>query len=231
MVEARRRDQLFEPAQPPAQIGVDEEAPEGADDGEEQRPQIARIRSGLGKAQQIDRNEPAQAGEDDIDRMGAGVDEPVQTRRLMVDRMEIPEPRYFVRPAMPPVEAEFADCEDRDQPHPQGKRAHEFIIIGRHDPVGQRHGKGQRYAQHHRGDQPVEEKKAEILQDIFAEDLPRMDGEQPFQRHENGDEQDEPGAEPCHVGQKGHHLLRHWITDSIANDKGRATRTPSSFHS
>jgi hypothetical protein len=75
VMEERRRQDLLEDAQPHLDVGVDEVAPERADE-EHQGGNQGRVRpDGGGQAGGVEQDEPAHAREHQVDGVGPGVDE------------------------------------------------------------------------------------------------------------------------------------------------------------
>src|ERR1700737_2582775 len=67
--------------------------------------------------------------------MGARIDQPIQLFRAVMDRMEAPQQRNLVRPAMSPVESDFAYDHRRRKTNPQRQRSHLLVKPGRHQKM------------------------------------------------------------------------------------------------
>ena len=121
-VERGRRDQPFERAEAPAHVRVDEKAPERHQQhqqGGDHRSLHALRRA---ESENVDRDQPAQADEGVVDRMGARADQKVDVLRVMVDRVKTPKQWELVRPAMAPVEAEVAHHKSGEPAKPRSAR-------------------------------------------------------------------------------------------------------------
>ena len=76
-------------------------------------------RHGLGQTQGIHGNETAEADEDNVDGMGASIDQPVNLLGAVMDGVEAPEQRDLMRPAMPPIETKFTNHQGRSEAPPE----------------------------------------------------------------------------------------------------------------
>ena len=119
MVKARGRHEPAQGSESPVEIRVYEEAPHGAGQNHQQRHRIQRLRGGLRQPHHIERNESAKASENHVHRMRAGIDQPVHFFRAVVDGVETPQKRDFVRPAVPPIEADLTHHQRRPESHRQ----------------------------------------------------------------------------------------------------------------
>ena len=111
MMKGGGGDEPFERAQAPGYIRMNVEAPDGADQEEEQRNSIQRVGDGVGQTQHVHRDEAADTGEDHIERMVAGVDQPIHGFSAVMDSMEAPKQGNLMGPAVAPVESKFTDDE------------------------------------------------------------------------------------------------------------------------
>ena len=88
---------------------MDEEAPDGPGDRDENRDQVETIGHGLGQTERVHGHEPAKADEDHIDGMGARIDEPVHLLRAVMNGVKTPEEGAFVGSAVAPVGSDFTN--------------------------------------------------------------------------------------------------------------------------
>ena len=109
MVKCRRRDQPFHGTEAPADIGVDEEAPDRDDQHHHRCNQRALHALRRTKTENVDRDQAAEPDEHEVDGMGARTDQEVDVLRFVVDCVETPQEGDFMGPAMAPVEADLAD--------------------------------------------------------------------------------------------------------------------------
>ena len=91
MVESRAGDDLLERPQAPAHVGVDEEAPQRADEQNQHRHQ-RRVRTDRRcETRRVEQRQAAQAGEDDIDRVAPRVDQKIHVLSAVVNGVESPQ--------------------------------------------------------------------------------------------------------------------------------------------
>ena len=115
-MEGGARQHLFERAQAPPQIGVNEEAPQRADE-ENERGNESWIRPHRrSKPGGVKQRQAAEAGEHHVDGVGPCVDQEVDMFGAVVDRVETPDERDLMAPAVAPVEADLAHNHRRDHP-------------------------------------------------------------------------------------------------------------------
>jgi len=78
MVKGWSGNEKAKPSESPAQIGVDKEALYRADKHDDERYRVqSPARHRLSQPQRVHGDKAAEANEDDIQRMGAGADQPV----------------------------------------------------------------------------------------------------------------------------------------------------------
>lgn len=111
MVESGGRDQPFQWTIAPANIGVDEKAPQGHDQHDHSRHQSALDTLRGTQTEEVDWNQTKQADDRVVDGMGTRADQEINLLRAVVKRMEAPQERNFVHQTMAPVESEITDHE------------------------------------------------------------------------------------------------------------------------
>ena len=122
VMEGRSGDQPLQRAEAPADVRVDEEAPEHANQNDHGRQHSACLTGRLGQAQQKDQDVTAQAGEHHVERVGARVDQEVEFLGAVMDRVKAPQERHLMRPAMPPIGADLRSEKGGEQLQPHRHR-------------------------------------------------------------------------------------------------------------
>lgn len=194
VVEGRRGHEPLQRAEAPAQVGVDEEAPHGAEH-QQQRRRGAAGGVWRGQAEQVERHQAEQAGDDHVDRMRAGIGQEVHALGAVVQRVEAPQPRDFMAEPVAPVEAGLGD--DEGEQHAQRPRqlADGPDQGGRHHGLGgggqQRHRRGEQDDRHQAADEVVREvvaQRAAVLRTMAV-------AEPALERDEHGRQQRQPDAQ------------------------------------
>src|ERR1019366_1972526 len=173
--------------------------PEGAGEDNGDRDKVQRAAGGLRQAHGVDRDEATETGEDHVERMCVGVDEPVHLFGAVMNGVKVPEERYCVRPPVSPVEAEFADEECGGEADGEGKGSDIRVESGGDDavkgPADERH----RDDEDEFREKVIQEIEEEIRQERFAEYLLRVQSANPFQRDEDHHDDEKPKAEPQEI--------------------------------
>ena len=202
VVEGGRRDHPLQRTQPPAHIGVDQEAPHGQDQHEQRGHHAARGGERGGQPENVNRDQTAQPGEHIVDRVSAGADQKIHLSRVMVDRMEAPKKRNFVRPAMAPIKADLAHHQSPERARPDRPARDRRLDAPRHDDVCAESHQRQRRGQQQRGHQAADEVKADIAGEALAEDFSSAHRAQAFQGQEDHGQQQQPRPKPDRAEQE-----------------------------
>ena len=157
----------------------------------------------MGQAQDVDRDQTAEPGENHVDRMGTRVHQPIDVFGAVVHGVEPPQERNLMGPAMAPIETHFADDGYGKQPSPAGKLRHRVQVAVRHhameSPGQDRHRHDQQQVRH----QAVEEVVGQVGRHLRPEHPRRLQREQTLERHEDQAEQRQPDAQPGNVNHCG----------------------------
>ena len=150
---------------------------------------------GAAQAQDVDGDQGAETAEDQVDRMGTGVDQKIDFLGTVMDGMETPEEGDFVAQAMGPVVADFGNDQGGDGFEPERPGCgdcQKTIRNGTVDDPGQH---ADWTAEHSGGEKAADEKVAQIGADSFAENFLRMDGEETLEGNEDDDQNRQPNGQ------------------------------------
>jgi len=182
---------------------MDEEAPEGAAENDEQGDEAGGTSHGGGKAKDEEGDESTEASEDHVDRMGAGVDKEVDMLGGMMDGVEPPEKRELVAPTMAPVEAHFGNEGGEGDTASEWKSRDGGGEADRDKPVDCPSEQGEWEAEKEACEEAVEEVVSKVGKNGLAEEFLRIEGEEPLKRREDDGEDDQPDAKPEDLDQEG----------------------------
>jgi hypothetical protein len=127
--------------------------------------------------------------------------------RAVMNRMESPQQRDLVAPAMTPVEADLADDHRRDHARPERKIGGRAGKAYRQDSVnhpGQQH---RRRPEQENWGEAVDEIPAEVDQPALLEKCGGTNREIVLQRNEHGEKQRQQYAGPQELRQVGRQLI------------------------
>ena len=210
MVEGGRRNQPFKGAETPAKIGVNEEAPNGPDQGHNHWHHAAFGSSRATESEDINGNKSKEPTEHDINWMCTRIDQKVHVLSAVVDRMESPNKWYLVTPAMAPVITDLACHQSNNDACPQGKlrQIHMYVVW---KGVVNKPGKtADRDTQYRRRRKAIEEIVKQVDNKFPTEDSLRMQREEPFKRDKNHNQNCQPDAKAKNINQ----VRGYWHTEN-----------------
>jgi hypothetical protein len=191
VMEGRGRERPFQLAKAPFNTDVDEKSPDRPKEHHQDRGLAGIGVDGVAEAQRIERHKTAEPRENEVHRMGAGIHQPIDVRRAVMDGVESPQQRHLVTPAVAPVESDLGNHRGREEAKP-----HRPVCEGSGQAGGNhavRHP-AERHGQHQGWNDGVQEVIADVSQQFGAENLSRTQGKQPFQWHEDQCEQHKPAT-------------------------------------
>src|SRR5579883_3620829 len=102
MMKRRSGDQPLQRAEAPGKVGVNKIGPVCKQDRNSHRHRIDAGGERLSQSKNVERNGRAEMGEENIDGMSLGGDQPVEFLGAVMNRVESPQKRNFMRPAVAP---------------------------------------------------------------------------------------------------------------------------------
>ena len=205
VVERRSGDEPLERSQAAAHVRVDEEAPQRAEDGDRRHHRVRCPGGGDAEPEQVHGHQSTRPDEHHVDGMGAGVHQPIQVLGAVMHRVEPPQQRAVVGPAVHPVGAGVVDDEGQQQLEP-GREGRNGAVEAEGIAAVERRGEHrQRERDDRRGQQRIDEVPTQVDACLGPPYVRRPDREQLLQGHEHGHEDHEPDHEPQRVEEKRFH--------------------------
>ncbi len=137
------------------------------------------------------------------------IDQPVHFLRAVVDGVEAPQERDFVRPAVPPIETHLSHHQRRPEAHSQRKCRRARLHTARDHEVQSPTDGRHRYNQQQLGQQPAKKIVAQVRGKPRAKYVLPVQREDSLQRHKNRHEQRQPDAQTEEIHGEGKELPRN----------------------